>query len=170
MPPSVLFAPWVRRIAAEFLAAEGFDFLVIDGQHGLGDQRVLVTTLQALRAYQAAPLVRVPVGDDAAIERALDAGASGIIVPAVEDADRAAKVVARCHYPPEGTRSFGPARSELLYGLDPAVANGHVLCLVMIETLAGVRAAEEICGTPGVDGIYVGPADLAVSLWTCSSD
>ena len=62
-----------------------------------------------------------------------------------------------------GHASFGPP-SELLYGLDPAVANGHVLCLVMIETLAGVRAAEEICGTPGVDGIYVGPADLAVSL------
>lgn len=150
--------------AAEFLAAEAFDFLVVDGQHGLGGQAELVATLQALDGAGTPALVRVPAGDDAAIERALDAGAVGIVAPAVESADRAAEVVSRCRYPPAGTRSFGPVRSELRFGLDPEEANERVLCVVMIETRAGLAATEEICATTGVDGVYVGPADLAVGL------
>jgi 4-hydroxy-2-oxoheptanedioate aldolase len=158
------FATLGAASAVEFAAADGFDFVVVDCQHGLAGPAEMVSSLRAMAAYPAIPLVRVPAGDDAAIERALDCGAAGVIVPAVESGGRAREVAARCRYPQEGTRSFGPIRSELLLGLDPAAANRLVLCLAMIETREGLHASEEICATPGIDGIFVGPADLAVSL------
>jgi 4-hydroxy-2-oxoheptanedioate aldolase len=158
------FATLGSAAAVEFAAADGFDFVVVDCQHGLAGYADMVSALRAMAAYPAVPLVRVPAGDDAAIERALDAGAAGVIVPGVESGARAREVAARCRYPEHGTRSFGPVRSELLLGLDPAAVNQRVLCLVMIESREGLAAREEICAASGVDGIFVGPADLAVSL------
>jgi 4-hydroxy-2-oxoheptanedioate aldolase len=158
------FATLGAPAAVEFAAADGFDFVVVDCQHGLAGPADMVSSLRAMAAYPTIPLVRVPAGDDAAIERTLDCGATGVIVPAVESGARAREVASRCRYPKEGTRSFGPIRSELLLGLDPAAANRLVLCLAMIETREGLHASEEICATPGIDGIFVGPADLAVSL------
>jgi 4-hydroxy-2-oxoheptanedioate aldolase len=150
--------------AIEFAVAGGFDFIVVDCQHGLAGHTDMVASVRATAAHAAVPLVRVPAGDDAAIERALDCGALGVIVPAVETAERARAVALRCRYPPEGARSFGPVRAELLLGSDLVAADRLVLCIVMIESRAGLEAREEICATPGIDGVFIGPADLAVSL------
>ena len=102
----------------------------------------------------APPLVRVARNEPFAIGQALDLGAAGVIVPMVEDGEQAARAVAACRYAPEGIRSFGALR---------AARASEPLCLVMIETRAGVERAEEIAATPGLDGIYVGPSDLALT-------
>jgi 4-hydroxy-2-oxoheptanedioate aldolase len=151
-------------VPAEFLAAEGFDYIGIDCQHGLPGPEVLVSMLQGISRYDVPAVVRVPVGSGWWIERALDCGAEAVIVPMVNSAAEAAAAVAHCRYPPAGDRSYGPIRSELVIGPAPRVANEEVACLVMIETAAAVEAVEEICATPGVDGVYIGPVDLAISL------
>jgi 4-hydroxy-2-oxoheptanedioate aldolase len=109
-------------------------------------------------------VVRIPWNDPTWPGRALDAGAEAIVVPMVSTAAQAERAAAACRYAPEGTRSFGPVRAGMLLGSDTAQVNRDVLCLVMIETVEGVENADAICGTPGVDGIYVGPADLATSM------
>jgi 4-hydroxy-2-oxoheptanedioate aldolase len=157
------FATLGSAAAAEFLAHDGFGFVVVDCQHGLAGQTEMVEAVRAIAAHGALPFVRPPVGDLAAVERALDCGAAGIIVPGVDDAAFAAEVVAHTRYAPQGARSFGPVRAELMLGLDPAAA-ACVLCMVMIESSAGLANVEQICAVPGIDGVFVGPADLAVSL------
>lgn len=149
---------------AEVLALSGFHFLYLDWQHGLTSYDTLVGMLQAMARTGATPLVRVPSNDAALIGHALDAGAEGIIVPLVDTADDARRAVAACKYPPEGGRSFGPIRAHYSLGSDTATANREVVCLVMIETRAGVDNVEAICAVDGVDGCYIGPNDLANSL------
>lgn len=151
-------------VTAEFMAAEGFDYVAVDCQHGLTGPDTLVPMLQAIGRYDAPAVVRVPVKSGWWIERALDGGAEAVIVPMVNSAEEAAEAVSHCRYAPVGQRSFGPIRSELVIGADAAAANERVVCLVMIESAAGLAAVDEICATPGVDGVYVGPADLAISL------
>jgi 4-hydroxy-2-oxoheptanedioate aldolase len=150
-------------VPAEFLASAGFDYVGIDCQHGLAGPDSLVPMLQAINRYDVPAVVRVPVGSGWWIQRALDSGAEAVIVPMVNSAEEAAAAVRHCRYPPDGDRSYGPIRSELVVGTVPAEVNATVACLVMIETRAGAEAAEEICSTPGVDGVYTGPADLAIS-------
>jgi 4-hydroxy-2-oxoheptanedioate aldolase len=151
-------------VSAEFMAAEGFDYVGIDCQHGLTGPDTLVPMLQAIGRYAAPAVVRVPVKSGWWIQRALDCGAEAVIVPMVNSAEEAAEAVSHCRYAPVGQRSFGPIRSELMIGADATAANERVACLVMIETAAGVEAVDEICATPGLDGVYVGPADLAISF------
>jgi 4-hydroxy-2-oxoheptanedioate aldolase len=151
-------------ITAEILATEGFDYVCIDFQHGAAGPEALVATLLAVSRTEATPVVRVPANDPAWIGRALDAGAEAVIVPLVEDASVAALAAAACRYPPRGVRSYGPTRSRLfLNQLPPHEVDEQVQCFVMIETIGAVREAAAICATPGVDGIYVGPSDLAIS-------
>lgn len=150
--------------AAELVAVAGFDYLTVDCQHGLSDLGVMVPMLQAVSRTGPTPLVRVTRNEPGAIGKALDAGAEGVIVPMVNTPEEAALAVAGCRYAPHGVRSYGPVRSGMFLGSDTAYANAQVLCLVMIETVEGVAAADAICATPGVDGVYVGPADLAVSM------
>jgi len=139
-------------LAAELLADAGFDYVCADCQHGLLGYDALVPVLQAIGRTAAAPIVRVPWNGPGDIAKALDARA---------EAEAAA---AACRYPPLGLRSYGPVRSGLFLGSDPTEVNAEVACLVMIETVQAVERADEICTTPGVDGIYIGPADLAVSM------
>jgi 4-hydroxy-2-oxoheptanedioate aldolase len=106
----------------------------------------------------------VPANDSSWIQRALDAGAEAIIVPMVETAAEAAQAAQACRYFPEGNRSSGPIRSSLLIGSNLEEVNRRVLCLVMVETALGVSNVEEICSEPGVDGVYVGPSDLGITL------
>ncbi|MTD53058.1 HpcH/HpaI aldolase family protein [Amycolatopsis pithecellobii] len=150
-------------VIAEKLALTGFDYVCVDQQHGLIGFDSFVATMTALARTGAAPLVRVARNDATEIGRALDAGANGVIVPLVDDAAQAGQAVAACRYAPAGTRSFGPTRSYFGAGTDPYQVNDAVCCLVMIETLRGMQNVREIAGVPGVDGIYVGPADLALS-------
>lgn len=149
---------------AELLAQEGFDYICVDLQHGLIDFDALWPMLQALRWSEITPLVRVPFNHTPWPGKALDAGAEGVIIPMVSSSEDAERAVAACRYAPAGVRSFGPVRAGMGLGDDPAHVDREVLCFVMIETEAGVEHADEVCSTAGVDGVYLGPADLAVSM------
>lgn len=150
---------------AETLAVAGFDYVCVDAQHGFVGSDSLLPCLYAIARTGATPVVRVPSADAAWIGRALDAGAEAVIVPMVDDADTAARAVAACRYAPEGTRSYGPIRARLfLNEAPPDEVNRQVQCFVMVESASAVERVDDIAGVSGVDGIYVGPADLAVSM------
>ncbi len=126
-------------------------YLVIDQQHGAVSPEAMAAMLQSIRVPS---LVRVARNEAHTIGQALDLGADGVIVPMVEDGAQAAAAVAACRYAPEGARSFGALRPR---DVEP-------VCLVMIETRAGLERVDEIAATPGLDGIYIGPSDLALTL------
>ena len=150
---------------AESLAQLGFDYACVDLQHGLLDYQDLTYMLPAISTSNTVPLVRVPWNEPYEIMKALDAGAYGVIVPLVNTPEDAARAVAACRYPPVGNRSFGPIRAALYGGKGYAAeANGQIACLAMIETEEGLANVEAIAATPGLDGIYVGPSDLALAL------
>ncbi len=151
--------------AAEVMAAQGFDTVTVDMQHGVIDYPQCVSMLQAMTAYDVTPIVRVPWLDPAAIMKALDAGAYGIICPMINNREQAEALVSYMRYPPLGTRSFGPTRIAYSAGADYAsTANEQVLCLAMIETAEAMSNLEEIVSTPGLDGVYIGPADLTLGI------
>lgn len=150
--------------SAELVASLGPDYVCVDMQHGLTGISELVPMLQGIAVHGPTPLVRIPHRDLATAQRALDAGAQGVIVPLVQNARDAAEAVAACRYPPLGTRSFGPIRARLHLGTDTEQVNREVLCIVMIETAEGLANLDEILACPGVDAVYVGPADLALGL------
>jgi 4-hydroxy-2-oxoheptanedioate aldolase len=150
--------------AAEIVASQRLDYLVVDWQHGLVSHQSMIDVLGALAHLRPVPLVRVPSRDPVWIGHALDAGAEGVIVPMVDSGAQAAEVVAACRFPPFGSRSFGPIRSRRQLGHRPERMNDGVLCLAMVETADGLAAVDEICATPGLTGVYVGPADLAIAL------
>ncbi|MEL7184150.1 MAG: aldolase/citrate lyase family protein [Pseudomonadota bacterium] len=149
---------------AELAARIGFDWIVLDGEHGAWDPSDI------RRRLIAAPdaIVRVPCHDDWILKQALDLGAQTVLVPMVDRADQARAAVAACRYPPEGVRGVGAmvARAAM-YGTDPGYtdrANGTVSVWVQVESGAALSALEEICATPGVDCVFIGPADLAADL------
>lgn len=149
---------------AERVAGLGYDYVLLDLQHGLLEYDGMLHCLQAIRAAGAEGMVRVLSNNAGLIGKALDAGAAAIIVPLVNTAEEAAAAVAAGKYPPRGVRSYGPLRSALQYGPVPADAEEQTAVIVMIETRQGLENVEEICATPGLAGVYVGPADLAINL------
>jgi len=150
---------------AELLANAGFDWVVVDLQHGLIEYGDLLRMLPAISTTDTTPLVRVSGNNLPEINKVLDAGAMGVIVPLVNTAEQAAAAVSACRYPPDGTRSFGPTRAALYGGRGYAAeANGQIACIAMIETQEGLDNLEAIVATPGLGGVYVGPSDLALSL------
>jgi 4-hydroxy-2-oxoheptanedioate aldolase len=147
------------------MARQGFDALCVDMQHGLSDFSDVWPMLQAISQTDTVPVVRVPWNDPPIIMRALDAGAYGIIVPLINTAADAAKAVAACRYPPVGMRSSGPLRAALYGGTNyQAEANDHIVVMAMIETKEGLANLDAICATPGLDAVYIGPADLSYAL------
>jgi 4-hydroxy-2-oxoheptanedioate aldolase len=161
------FGAWIllsTPAGAEMVATMGFDYVCIDCQHGLLGFEEMRDILLTLNGIDTTPIVRVPANDASWIGKALDTGAEGIIVPLVNSKADAQRAASACRFPPKGDRSFGLARGHQPFGRNPDEINREVLCLPMIETREGVDAAEEICATPGVDGIYIGPSDLALSL------
>jgi 4-hydroxy-2-oxoheptanedioate aldolase len=151
--------------SAEIMAHAGFDCLTIDVQHGLIDYSAAVAMLQAISTTDCIPLARVPWNEPSAIMKLLDAGAYGIICPMISTAEEAAAFAAACRYPPEGIRSFGPKRAMLYAGNDyPEQANATVLAFAMIETAGGLANVDAIAATPGIDALYIGPADLSLAL------
>ncbi|QIE26616.1 4-hydroxy-2-oxo-heptane-1,7-dioate aldolase (plasmid) [Caballeronia sp. SBC1] len=151
--------------SAEVMAHQGFDSLVIDMQHGVIDYQMAVTMLQAISTTNVIPLARVPWNDPASIMKMLDAGAYGIICPMINSRDEAQRLVRACRYAPQGNRSFGPIRASLYAGSDYAQhANDTVVVMPMIETKEAVENIDDILSTPGIDGVYVGPADLSLTL------
>lgn len=152
-------------MVAEAMAAQGWDALTIDTQHGVIGYTEMVAMLQAATASGVTPLVRVSWNAPGEIMRALDAGAYGVICPMVSTPAEAAAFVGACRYPPAGHRSYGPTRAALVAGADYAQhANAEMLALAMIETAEGLENVEAIAATPGLDGIYIGPSDLSLSL------
>src|SRR5918997_5730131 len=163
-----VFGLWMTvpgSVGAEILAGAGVDYVCVDQQHGVIDYDAMVPMFQAIRAEGPAPITRVLSNDPFLIMKALDAGAWGVIVPLVNDTEDAARAVAACRYPPQGVRSYGPVRAARVIGSrDPEDLAGEVLCIVMVETREGLERVEEIAATPGLDGLYIGPSDLALSL------
>jgi 4-hydroxy-2-oxoheptanedioate aldolase len=149
---------------AELAARSGHDWVVIDTQHGLIGYDVMLQMLQAITAGGVPSFVRVPWNEPGTIMKALDAGAGGVIVPMVNSAKEAEAVAGACRYPPKGFRSMGPVRAR--------VVNQdweHPLCIVMVETVQAVGLVDEILAVPGIDAVFVGPNDLAVSAGVDSS-
>lgn len=151
--------------SAEIAGHQGYDSVTVDMQHGMIDFASALAMLQAISATPATPLARVNCNDAAQIMRLLDAGAWGIICPMVSTAEQARQFVAACRYPPLGNRSFGPARALLYGGKDYAqYANEEILTLAMIETREGLANLDAILATDGLDGVFIGPNDLSLTL------
>ncbi|GLR67124.1 2,4-dihydroxyhept-2-ene-1,7-dioic acid aldolase [Acidocella aquatica] len=151
--------------SAETMAHQGWDSLTIDMQHGVTDYLAAVRMLTAISTRPVIPVVRVPWREPGVIMKMLDAGALGIICPMINSAADAADFVSCLRYPPLGQRSFGPIRALLAHGGDyGSKANELVTGFAMIETQAALDNLDAILATPGLDAIYIGPADLALAL------
>jgi 4-hydroxy-2-oxoheptanedioate aldolase len=151
---------WTSEVAAR----TGHDWVCVDTQHGLIGYDVMLPMLQAISAGGVPSFVRVPWNEPGAIMKALDAGAGGVIVPMINSVEEARAAVGACRYPPSGMRSMGPIRAR-----DVDSDWQHPICVVMIETVQAVAQARDILGVPGVDAVFVGPNDLAVSAGLESS-
>ncbi len=150
---------------AEIMAAQGYDSLTVDVQHGALDYSMALPMLQAMRASGVVPMARVPWLEPGIIMKMLDAGAYGVICPMVSTAEQAAAFVSCLRYPPAGQRSFGPTRANFSAGANYAgEANGQIVGFAMIETAEAMANLDAIAATPGLDGLYVGPADLTLGL------
>lgn len=149
----------------EVALAQGYDGVVLDMQHGELDLGSATRLIRSVPASLARTLVRVPSIDTGTIGCVLDAGAGGIIAPSVETVDAARALVQATKYAPVGGRSLGPMRPGLYTGQQPtASANETVRAYVQIETALGVERRDEILGVEGLDGVYIGPADLALTM------
>jgi 4-hydroxy-2-oxoheptanedioate aldolase len=154
-----------NSFTAEIIAAQGYDAVTIDQQHGFLGYDALAPMMQAVKASPVTPMVRVPWLSAGDIMKALDAGALGIICPMINNREEAERLVSYMRYPPHGQRSFGPTRAVIAHGADYGQhADNEVLALAMIETADGMKNLDEIVSTPGLDGVYIGPADLTLGL------
>ena len=154
-----------NSFTAELMANQDWDSLTLDMQHGLIDYQNALGMLQAISTTNVVPMARVNWNQPGEIMKILDAGAYGIICPMVSNRKEAEKFVKACLYPPDGYRSNGPIRS-LIYG-GPGYedkANSEILKFAMIETKESLENLDEIMKTPGLDGIYIGPADLSLAI------
>ncbi|WGF86474.1 HpcH/HpaI aldolase family protein [Marinivivus vitaminiproducens] len=151
--------------AAQVMAHQGFDTVTVDLQHGIADYSQAGAMLNAIHTTDATAIVRVPWLEPGIIMKVLDAGAQGVICPMINTPEDARALVAACRYAPLGRRSFGPTRALFVHGPDyPAQANGDIVAFAMIETRQALDNLDAIVATPGLDALYIGPADLALSL------
>jgi 4-hydroxy-2-oxoheptanedioate aldolase len=151
--------------AAEIVANLPYDSVTVDLQHGMYDFETALTMFQAISTSTAVPMVRISANEPWMAQKVLDAGAYGVICPMISTVEDCRRFVSSCRYPPLGERSFGPARGLLYGGSDyPKHANEHVLTWGMIETAIGLGNVAAILEVRGLDGIYIGPSDLALSL------
>lgn len=154
-------------ISTEVLGLAGFDWLVLDAEHAPNDVTTLIPQLMALKGSSSAQVVRVPTNEPIIIKRMLDIGFYNFLVPFVETAEQAAQAVASTRYPPEGIRGVSVSHRGNMFGTVPdyfAQSNKNISVLVQIESQIGVDNVEAIASTEGVDGLFVGPSDLAAAL------
>jgi 4-hydroxy-2-oxoheptanedioate aldolase len=153
---------------AGLLARENFDAVILDMQHGLIDYSGVVAAIPLVAAAGKPAIARVPVGDFAAASRFLDAGAAGVIAPMINTIEDARLFASFMKYPPMGERSWGPHGVIPLTGMNPAdyfrEANGMSVSLAMIETREALHIVDDILAVAGIDGIFIGPADLSIAL------
>ncbi|WP_022881230.1 HpcH/HpaI aldolase family protein [Gryllotalpicola ginsengisoli] len=166
-----LFGGWVcsgSPVMAEIMAGSGLDWVLIDMEHAPNGLESTLAQLYAVSGYPTTPVVRVPDGDTVIIKQVLDLGAQNILVPMVSTPEQAQQVARAAQYPPAGVRGVGSAlaRSGRWSRVDGYLQHGadHVSVFVQIETEEGVANAEAIAATPGVDGVFLGPSDLAASM------
>jgi len=151
-------------LAAEMFSFEGFDFVMVDCQHGMWDENTAAEAFHHICLGPATPMARVRQNDFAAIGQLLDRGALGIVVPLVNSAKDAQAAAYAMRYPPRGGRSKGPFATRM-HGADyMECANEEVFLAVQIESIQAVEHAEEIMAVEGVDGCWIGPSDLAASM------
>ncbi|HSV47187.1 MAG TPA: 4-hydroxy-2-oxoheptanedioate aldolase [Ramlibacter sp.] len=154
--------------AAELCANCGYDWLLIDGEHAPNDLRSMLGALQAVAPYASHPVVRIPQADDALIKQVLDIGATTLLVPMVESAEQARQIVRATRYPPQGIRGVGSAIARSArwtkYPNYLHEANDRICVLVQVETREALARIEDIAAVDGVDGVFIGPADLSASM------
>lgn len=151
--------------SAEVMANAGWDSLTVDMQHGMMGLETAIQMLQAISTTRTIPFVRVPWNEAGTIGRVLDAGAFGVICPMVDSRAQCEAFIGACRYHPQGYRSLGPTRAKVYAGEDYArYANDTIIALAMIETQAALDHLDAIASTPGLDGLYIGPGDLRLSL------
>lgn len=154
--------------SAEMMGQAGFDWLVVDGEHGPNDLRSILSQLQVLTGTDAHAVVRVPVGETYMLKQVLDAGAQTVLVPMVESADQARQLVRDVTYPPHGVRGVGYAltrASRFSTIADYGTTTDEQICLlVQVENRAGLDALDDILAVEGVHGVFIGPADLAADM------
>lgn len=166
-----VFGCWLGladTFSTELMGTSGFDWLVIDGEHAPNDLRSMLAQLQVLEASPSHAVVRLPVGETYLIKQVLDAGAQTILVPMVDSADQARQLVRDVTYPPHGDRGVGYALTRASafaqiadYG---TTADAQICLLVQVESRKGLAALDEILTIDGIDGVFIGPADLAADM------
>lgn len=153
---------------AEILSSAGFDWLMIDMEHGPGDILTLISQINAMKDTDCVPLVRTPWNDFVAIKRILDAGAQGVLIPYVNTREQAAEAVKACKYPLDGIRGVSGSPRAAGYGQNKGEylqrANNEIFIMIAVETPHAVSNLDEILQVEGLDGIFIGPMDLASSL------
>ena len=166
-----LIAGWCalpEPLVAEAVARAGFDCVNLDAQHGLHDVSSIVRGIGAIALAGKPALVRIPVGDNGLASRVLDMGAEAVIAPMINSVAEARALVAATKYPPVGERSWGPARVMALRGTQPQEhldsGNRTSLAFAMIETDRALGSLDEILAVEGLDGVFVGPSDLSVTM------
>lgn len=154
--------------AAEIAACAGFDWLLIDGEHAPNDIRSLSAQLAVIQGSGSAPVIRLPDDDPAKIKQALDIGAQSLLIPMVETAEQARRILSATRYPPQGFRGVGSALARAsrfgAIGDYLATANDQILLMVQVESARGLDALDEILTVDGVDGVFIGPSDLAADM------
>ena len=163
-----LFLGLANSYTAEIIGGTGFDWLLIDGEHGPNDLRSIIEQLQALAPYPVKPVVRTVDHDVARIKQLLDGGVQTLMVPMVETAADAEKLVRAMRYPPNGMRGVGTAmaRAARWNGVDGyfAKADQEMCLIVQIESVAGLAGLDQVLKVEGVDAVFIGPSDLAASM------
>ena len=153
---------------AEITASAGFDWLLIDCEHAPNDLRSMMAQLKVIEASDSQPVVRLPIGETWMIKQFLDAGAQSLLIPMVESKKQAEALVAAVRYPPAGVRGVGSAlaRASDFAGIGDylTTADPEICLLVQVENRAGLAALDDILTVDGVDGVFVGPADLAADM------
>ena len=156
-----LWTALASPVTAEILGGSGFDWLVLDSEHGPNDLPLLLAQIQALAPFQVEPVIRPPIGETWMIKQLLDIGARTLLVPMIETADQARQMARAMRYPPEGVRGVGASlgrASQYNRVTDYlTTANAEVCLLLQVESRAGISAVDEIAATEGVDGVFIGP-------------
>jgi 4-hydroxy-2-oxoheptanedioate aldolase len=167
-PQIGLWLALANAYTAEILGNAGYDWLLIDGEHAPNDIPLVMAQLQALKGSSSHPIVRVPIGEAWIIKQVLDIGAQSVLVPMVESGEQAQALVRAMRYPPQGMRGVGAALARASgFNRIPdylQTANDEVCLLLQIESRAGLAALDDIAMTEGVDGVFIGPADLAADM------
>ncbi|EEB85947.1 HpcH/HpaI aldolase family protein [Roseobacter sp. GAI101] len=166
-----VFGCWLAladTFSTELMGTAGFDWLVIDGEHAPNDLRSILAQLQVLEASSSHPVVRVPIGETYMLKQVLDAGAQTVLVPMVDNADQARQLVRDVTYPPHGDRGVGYALTRAARFSQTAdygtTADDQICLLVQVESVKGLANLDDILTVPGIDGVFIGPADLAADM------